>query len=195
MPAESAPPIQDVSRTPAGQGLVSRVKSGNVSGPVLSAAPVRLSAIGGIALALGMLVYATDRDAAHALLFPAVAALGSGPVFGAVGLWLPSFVHPFAFSLFTAAALPRSPSPAYGACAAWWLVNVAFEVAQHAQISVGLASSLQGFFGKNWLTRAVSNYWLRGSFNVGDLVAVTAGALAAAVVLFLVHRQEVPHAL
>jgi hypothetical protein len=153
-----------------------------------------LPAIGSLALVLGTLVYVTDRDAAHALLFPKILALHTGPIFGVLGPWLPSFVHPFAFSLFTAAALQRSASPAYGACAAWWAVNIAFEAGQHAQISGRLVESLHLVFGHTWLTRMLSSYFLRGGFDVADIVAVTAGALAAAVVLYLAHPSEARHA-
>lgn len=76
--------------------------------------------IGLLALAAGLLVYAADRDPARAMLFPSFAALHSGPVFGAVGSWLPSFVHPLAFSLFTVAAMRPRARPPYGVCAAWW---------------------------------------------------------------------------
>ena len=111
------------------------------------AATTVLAAIGGCAFAVGVLVYVADRNPAQAMLFPTIAAFHTGPFFGVLGPWLPSFVHPFAFSLLTAAALQRSVSPAYGACAAWWAVNIAFEVGQHPQISGGLTESLQSAFG------------------------------------------------
>jgi len=155
--------------------------------------PVLLAAVGSLGLALGALVYATDRDSANAMLFPAFATLATDPVFGAVGPWLPSFIHPFAFSLLTAAAVRRSTSPGYGACAAWWAVNMVFEFAQHPQLSGPFAEAVNALFGPSWLSRALSNYALRGSFHVDDLVAATAGALAAAGVLALVHRLEIRH--
>jgi hypothetical protein len=150
--------------------------------------------MGCIAMAAGLLVYAADREAAHAMLFPASAALRTGPIFGLAGPWLPSFIHPFAFSLFTAAARRHSASPAYGACAAWWAVNMAFEAAQHPKLSSGVGEALQLAFGRTGLTRAVYNYLLGGSFALGDIAAATAGALAAAAVLHWVHNRETRHA-
>jgi hypothetical protein len=73
-------------------------------------------------------------------------------------------------------------------------VNLAFEAGQHEQLSGRLAEWLQFVFGPTWLTRALSNYFLRGTFDLGDIAAVTAGALAAAGVLALVHHQETRHA-
>ena len=96
-----------------------------------SAGPsVRLAALGCLALAAGTLVYLTDRDPSRAALIPAIPALAGLGLFGGPGAWLPSFVHPFAFSLFTAAIQPARRSPAYWACALWWAINVAFEIAQ-----------------------------------------------------------------
>jgi hypothetical protein len=152
-----------------------------------------LVAVASLSLAAGMLVYATDRDSTHAMLFPAFVTLATGPVFGVVGPWLPSFVHPFAFSLLTAATGRRSTFPAYSACAAWWAVNMVFEFAQHPQFSGRFAESVNVLLGQTWLSRTVSNYALRGSFHVDDLVAATAGALAAAGVMALVHRLEIRH--
>jgi hypothetical protein len=158
-----------------------------------SAAPVLLVAIGCLALAVGVLVYMTDRDAARAMLFPSIASLDTGPVFGVLGPCLPSFVHPFAFSLFTAALRAPGRGPGYGACAAWWGVNVAFEVGQVPRIAELIADGLQCAGIEGPLTKPLTNYLLRGGFDVGDLIAVTLGALAAAAVLRVVHRGEVCH--
>ena len=96
--------------------------------------PAALAAIGCVVFALGLLVYLMDRDASKAALIPSVAWLAGSNVFGALGGWLPSFAHTFAFSLFTAAVLPECGVPRYGACVAWFAVNVAFELGQHPQL-------------------------------------------------------------
>ena len=168
-------------------------RTGAVVGSPQWLAPVILAVVGSLGLVLGVLVYVTDRDSTHAMLLPALATLATGPVFGVVGPWLPSFAHPFAFSLLTAAAMRRSISPAYGACAAWWAVNIVFEFAQHPLLSGRFAESVLALLGQTWLSRALANYALLGSFHVDDLVAATAGALAAASVLALVYRLEIRH--
>lgn len=111
-----------------------------------------------------------------------------------LGQWLPSFVHPFAFSLLTAAAGPASPRPVYGACALWWSVNVAFEAGQHPRVGASLAELLGTAFGDAPPASWLSGYLLHGVFDVGDIAAATLGALAAAGVLRLFHRVEAPHA-
>jgi hypothetical protein len=147
-----------------------------------------LAAAGCFALALGLLVYLADRDASRAVLTPTVSALAGSHWFGALGQWLPSFVHPLAFSLFTAAALPSHSPWQYGACAAWCVINVAFEVGQHPHVSARLADALQAGLGQTPLARTLANYFVRGTFDGGDIVAAILGALAAASVLRLMQR-------
>lgn len=154
------------------------------------AARAVLAATACLALAVGMLIYMTDRPPGHAALLPATFALGTGALFGAVGQWLPSFVHPFAFSLASAACAAPTSRPAYGACAAWWLVNLAFEAAQHQGLRPFVVRSWHAVAGHSAPTRLLSNYLERGTFDIGDVVAATLGALAAALVLRLVHRME-----
>lgn len=154
-----------------------------------------LLVIGSLGLAAGVLDYLTDRSAAASLLLPAVATLSGRHLFGAVGLWLPSFVHPLAFSLFSAALLAPRRRGWYGACAFWFVVNAVFEIGQHPQVRGPLTDAMRGAFGRGRIERALENYFLRGTFDVGDLVAAALGAALAAGILhgLRVHRKN-PHA-
>ena len=154
-----------------------------------------LAATGCLALSIGVLVYLADRDASQAVLIPAIAALAGYNVVGALGQWLPSFVHPFAFSLFTAAALRPAAASRYGACAAWCAVNVGFEVGQHAAFKSQWAEALRTGAGDWVITRSGLNYLLHGTFDSGDAFAAILGALAAAALLHLVDQSpETRHA-
>jgi hypothetical protein len=152
--------------------------------PVIEHAAFLVIAI--MALVVGLLVYMADRVAAPPLLLPAFARLDTGALFGGVGQWLPSFVHPFAFGLLTAAVLPPRSAWRYGACAAWGVVNVAFEVGQHPSISPHLAAALHDAFGSSPPARALANYFVLGTFDRADVVAAVLGALAAAALLRIV---------
>ena len=165
-------------------GSANRAKLARVEGWGRSAS---VAGIGCVAFAVGLLVYLTDRDASKAAFIPTVTWLAGSNVFGALGGWLPSFVHTFAFSLFTAAVLPQRSVPRYGACVAWFAVNVAFEVGQHPLVSVRLAEVLEGGLGGMPLTRPLVNYFVRGTFDVGDLAAALVGAVTAGVVLRMLH--------
>jgi hypothetical protein len=169
-----------------------RVRAGGSpgSGPGPVFVPI---AAAGLACALGALVYMTERSTGSVALMPAVLALGSGPLFGTLGLWLPSFVHPFAFALISAALRPPGTAPAYGACLGWWAVNVAFEAGQHPRIASGVAVAVRDLGLDGPWSRPLTSYLLRGTFDVGDLVAATLGALTAAALLYAVHPREVRH--
>lgn len=144
---------------------------------------------GCMALAVGIMVYLTDRVASRPPLLPGVDALAGLQLFGVFGRWLPSFVHPLAFSLFSATALPARSLPRYGVCLAWCAVSVAFEIGQHTQVRQPLAHALQAAFGDSAVPRAVANYFLHGTFDPGDIVAAVLGAVAAATVLRLMRRS------
>lgn len=152
---------------------------------------MQLAAIGGAALLLGVLVYLADRPAGTATGLPAgVWRHGPTTLFGAVGAWLPSFVHPFAFALVTVALRPVTGAPALRVCAAWWAVNVVFEVGQRPEASHAIGAALRTGFGQDWPSRALANYFLHGTFDRADLLAATAGAVAAAWVIHLVVRPR-----
>lgn len=146
---------------------------------------------GAFALAIGVLVYLTDRDPAHAAWIPAAWSLSGSALFGAVGGWLPSLTHAFAFSLFTAAVAGSRPTaPAYGACVLWWGIDSAFELAQAPGLSGPITSALAATPAPAWLTDPVSSYLIRGRFDWADLLAIAAGALAAGAVLHRLHQRE-----
>lgn len=154
-----------------------------------------LAATAAAALLLGLLVYLADRSGRGAALIPRVDALAGWRVFGAFAQWLPSFVHPFAFSLLTAVALPARAAPRYGVCVAWGLVNIAFEIGQHVAIRGPLAVAVVDALGPSLPARRLADYFLHGTFDGGDLVAAILGAAAAAGVLARVQpRREQNHA-
>lgn len=112
------------------------------------------------ALVIGALVYLTDRR-------------GGTGVFGPAAGWLPSLAHTFAFALAIGVALPGRL--ALAGCAAWAVLEAAFEAGQHPVVF----ASLQPLLGDGALAR----YFGRGTFDPADLLAVAAGAAAAALAL------------
>jgi hypothetical protein len=147
-----------------------------------------IASIGLFALAVGVLVYLTDRTP-HASILPSLRR-GAPGVFGVLGLWLPSFVHPLAFGLFTAAVLPARPGLQYAACAFWCVVDVAFELGQHPGVSAQLAAAIDHGLGSLQFAARLANYFRLGTFDWGDIAAVVLGALAAAVVVCLMSQSR-----
>jgi hypothetical protein len=138
-----------------------------------------------LALSAGVLLYLVDRPAGVAWLIPALPALQGMGLFGSVGAWLPSFVHPFGFGLLTAVALPVGAIWRYGACLGWFVVNATFEFGQLPQWAPRLADAIHALFGPSPVGERLAWYFLRGSFGLDDLAAAAGGALCAALLLRL----------
>jgi apolipoprotein N-acyltransferase len=157
--------------------------------------PAMLALIAALALALGIIVYVTDRDTSRAMLIPSIATFAGSKVFGALGQWLPSFLHTFAFSLFTAAVLAPRSVARYGACIAWGAINVGFEVGQHPLVSARLGDALRDRLVGWPLVEPLNRYFVRGTFDWGDIAAALFGASVAGAVLHFTRRdQEDEHA-
>lgn len=146
-------------------------------------APASLIASAAVALAIGVFVYLTDRPAGSAALLPWAGIRSAGALLGSVGGWLPSFTHVFAFALLTAAAARPSIAPPYRACLLWWAIDIAFEVAQATTWKAPIADVVRRGCGDGWLPSLFARYVEHGTFDPGDVVAITAGALAAAALL------------
>lgn len=160
-----------------------------------SAMATLLATMGVAALALGLLVYLTERSPPYAALVPTVPALAGRHLFGVLGQWLPSFAHTLAFSLFSAAALGPRAMPRYEVCFFWCAVNIAFELGQHPRLSQQLSHWLQIGFGDSPVVRSIASYFVRGTFDFGDIAAAALGALAAAAILRLMaNHSEHEHA-
>ncbi len=150
---------------------------------------VALGSIALASLALGVLVYLTDRAAGSAWLLPPVEALAGRHWFGVVSRWLPSAMHAFAFGLLSAALLPPRPPQHALACASWVLVDAAFELGQHAAIAPRLSAWLESAWPAVFAQPLV-RYFRGGTFDPADLGAALLGGVAAWLVLRRVHRSQ-----
>jgi hypothetical protein len=133
--------------------------------------------------ALGALVYALDRPAGSTPLSSALWALRVWPdySFGRLGDHLPTFAHPFAFSVLTAVWL--GPSWRAKACLVWLATNAVFELGQHAEAARAVADLLPHALERVALVDALASYLRNGTFDVLDLVSIGAGAAAAYMLL------------
>ena len=144
-------------------------------------------------LALGTLVYVVDRpeDATpHLSALHALAIIWPHHSLGPIADHLPTFAHAFAFSVLTALAL----GPAWRAvsCLGWLSTNAAFEVGQHPRAAEGFAMLLPSSLEQAPLVDALVQYFVSGTFDVGDLVSICVGA-AAAYALLRYRVVEVIH--
>jgi N-acetylneuraminic acid mutarotase len=132
------------------------------------------------ALVTGLLVYLFDRDPASIYLLPAAWSLADDPSsLGWFGGALPAFAHAFAFTLLTAIVLGATRRAALCASALWWTAGSAIEIAQHPVLARHVADALPRWLDSLPLLENTAPFFIRGTFDPWDLVALTAGVFAA----------------
>lgn len=150
--------------------------------------------IGLAVLVIGTLVYVLDRPAEQTLLTSAIdlPSLKVG-IFGPIGRVLPTFAHVFAFILFTVVVLGNTRLASILACAGWLVVELAFELGQHPQVATWLSAVLSPDPDSPTIIVYTANYFVSGTFDPWDLVAICLGALTAYVVIKKTQQQEFCH--
>lgn len=108
----------------------------------------------------------------------------------AVGAWLPSFAHVYALSVVTAMLLKPSRRAVFKACLSWWVIDSLFEFGQHQALAPLIAAALPKWFTHVPLLDHAGRYFLYGTFDIHDLLAIAAGALAAALTVTVVLPKE-----
>ena len=111
------------------------------------------------------MVYLTDRNRFFDIRF-----LIPGPIFGQTADWLPDFCHPAAF-IFLQTALSPCRKTLRGAALFWGGSNLLFEMGQALPETVS-----------SRMPEPLASYFLSGTFAVSDMIAISAGTLAAVLV-------------
>jgi hypothetical protein len=151
-----------------------------------------LVVLGAIALALGVLVYLLDRNPANVYFLRGIlkTPLISPPVFGAIGAFLPTFLHVFAFILISAAVLPSSSRHFFLVCLGWFTLEIVFELAQHPYIAPYITAAIPSWFSRVPLFENMKDYFLLGTFDPLDLLSITCGTLSAWITVTAVIRTN-----
>ncbi len=152
--------------------------------------------IGLAVLLLGTAVYFLDRPGEQTIFVPGDLSLFplTPSVFGVIGHSLPTFVHVLAFCLFTAALLAGGKKTAIAVCLSWFLVELALELGQHPALAPSLSRLIPPWFAHLPILNKTDSYFLHGTFDPFDLLAIASGALAAYVVIQGTTRGRVSHA-
>jgi hypothetical protein len=149
--------------------------------------------IGLLSLCLGALVYLTLRspDQVYFTNFFGI----HHPLFDIhsqtlhlLGRHLPAFFHVFSFILITASFFGCSRKTYAAVCGAWFLAEALFELGQ--KYKAPAERMVFEFFDKIPFLESTRDFFLRGTFDVLDLAALAAGALAAYFVLLLTFRRD-----
>ena len=131
-------------------------------------------------LALGLLIYAVERDATRLQGVPPSLALSAGRAPWALLLResFPSFVHTCTFALLGCAWFARSWRQAITIGLGLWAVDVSLELLQYPPLHDALASP-------RWVRRLLAS-----TFDPHDLLASTLGVLAAWCTLAVGRRWQ-----
>jgi hypothetical protein len=152
--------------------------------------------IGIAGLFAGTLVYLIDRppDQTYFVSWSkiTVGLFDAHPnVFGAVGNYLPDFLHVFSFILITAGLLACQKAGCIIICLSWFTVDFVFELFQKFN-TVPLKIIPGWFKGIPFLENAES-YFSRGTFDIFDLMAIATGSVIAYFILLTTYKGESWH--
>ncbi len=152
--------------------------------------------IGLAVLLLGTAVYFLDRPWEQTIFVPGDLSLFplTPAVFGVIGQSLPTFAHVFAFSLLTIALVGGAKRAAITVCLGWFLVEAAFELGQHPALALALVTAMPPWFAGLSILNQSASYFLHGTFDPLDMLAIALGALAAYLVIQRTARGRVRHA-
>ena len=147
---------------------------------------IRQISIGVLGLLIGTLVYLVDRPPdqtyfvysipLHISLFKTLPNL-----FGPIGKSLPSFIHVFSFILLTAGIISSRKKGFLIVCLCWFTIDCVFELGQKFN-SLSL-KTIPGWFSSIPVLENTRNYFIHGTFDFNDLVAISVGTIAAYFVL------------
>ena len=183
--------MNDIGQTQKSSPLARSSSSVQAASPLRWHLPLGLVAAASLALIVGLAVYIADRSVGTSVRIPGIRAglQGGASLFGSWGQWLPSFTHAFAFSLFTAAALPLALRYGLAACAAWGATDIALELAQHSLLHGQTMCLFEYSQDSSWIVTKFVHYACRGTFDMNDVFAVAVGALVAAAIIYCLYRR------
>lgn len=142
--------------------------------------------IGVAALLAGALVYVVDRAPDETYFVYSTGVNISlhnmlPNIFGPIGHSLPAFIHVLAFVLITAGVISCGKRGWLIICLGWFLIDAAFEFGQ--KYSAWTADHIPGSFADVPILENTKAFFLRGTFDVHDFVAMAIGAITAYAVL------------
>ena len=154
---------------------------------------IRQILIGLTLLLLGTLIYLTDRppDLTYFVYKSPVniSVHNTLPnLFGNFGNSLPSFVHAFCFILITAGLLRCQKRGCIIICSIWFFIDCIFELGQKFK---SLSSTMvPDWFSGILFLENIKNYFLSGTFDFNDLVAIALGTIFAYFILLITNERR-----
>lgn len=170
--------------------IVIKVKVPNLNNEMSITARIRQVAIAVGALAVGVVIYLTQRSGADVYLLPdswqAVLPIST------LGNHLPSFLHAFAFAVLTAVVLTPWRGAVLFSCLLWVAINSLFEIGQIDAVAVRIAQYSPAWFSDWPVLENIDGYFLNGTFDPVDIGFVALGAVAAYLMLACMNLRVKP---
>ena len=142
--------------------------------------------IGTVFFLIGVLVYITDRSPESTYFVKntcmRLSFFNTFPnLFGPVGNNLPGFIHVFSFVLITSGLLNCGKKGSFIVCLFWTGVNILFEIGQGC--SSWFVKFVPDWFSSIPFLENTQNYFIKGTFDIIDIVAILVGAVAALLIV------------
>lgn len=109
--------------------------------------------------------------------------------FGAFAHNAPAFFHPLSFSLVTMGLLAQTRKSRFMICLFWFSVNILFEVGQN--VSLQVSHFIPHWFEQVPLLSNTKNFFLFGTFDICDIIAIFLGSVVAFAVSELTSEKGV----
>ncbi|MDM8558873.1 hypothetical protein [Candidatus Parabeggiatoa sp. HSG14] len=138
-------------------------------------------------LFLGILVYLVDRESVYFLEKLYITSYDYN-VFGDLGNHLPTFIHTFSFCLITAGILSCQKQCYPIIAISWFLFNTFLEWLQKSDAVVTV---IPDWFEKIPFLENTKSYFLRGTFDILDILSIAIGAILGFLVLLAIDKFAV----
>jgi len=152
---------------------------------------IRQIIIGAAVLLVGVLIYLIDRPPDQTYFIYKfgmnINLFGVLPIiFGPIGNFLPSFIHVFSFIFLTAGLIAHGKRDYLIICLSWLLIDCAFELGQ--KFKSWPSRIIPDWFVSIPFLENTKNYFIQGTFDLVDLIAIVIGVAIA--YLFLVKTRQ-----
>jgi len=147
---------------------------------------------GAIVLLLGILVYLVDRPPDQTYFVnKSIINISLYHIFpnlyGIIGNSLPSFAHVFSFILITAGLIASKRRDFIIICLFWFFIDSGFELGQ--EFSTIFIQFVPDWFASIPFLENTTDYFVRGTCSVGDMVAITIGTVIAYFLLVITTER------